>query len=80
MKIHYCAIFDVHPPSYHGDFDITATPQQIFENRDKITSVAIAHLKQKCEYFGKKFEDLIFFEVYYYNEKKEVLIFKKQKQ
>lgn len=81
MEIHYCAMFDGFEMSYHGEFEVTATHKQIQANIPRAVSVAIGKCKEKCEQaFNIKFETMRFFEVYYYHEKKEVLIFKKQKQ
>ncbi|NCB85588.1 MAG: hypothetical protein EOM44_14025 [Bacteroidia bacterium] len=81
MKIHYSAMFDDKEMSYHGEFEVTATHKQIQANIPRVTSVAIGKCKEKCEQeFNIKFEAMRFFEVYYYHEKKEVLIFKKVKE
>lgn len=81
MKIHYCAMFDDKEMSYHGEFEVQATPAQIREQKDRVVSAAVGFLKKKCEEeFNADFEKLKFFEVYFYEDKEEVQIFKKIKQ
>lgn len=74
MLIHYSAMFDGFEISHHGEFEISATHEQIQANIPRVTSAAIGKCKEKCEQeFSIKFETMRYFEVYYYHKKKEVL-------
>lgn len=74
-------MFDDKKMSYHGEFEVRATPAQVREQKDRVVSAAIGFLKKKCEDgFSTDFEKLKFLEVYFYENKKEVQIFKKIKQ
>lgn len=74
-------MFDDKEMSYHGEFEVQASPAQIREQKDRVVGAAIGFLKKKCEEgFNADFEKLKFFEVYFYKDKEEVQIFKKIKQ
>ena len=83
MEIHYSARFSGLKNSYHGNFEVNGTQQQVENQTDRVTSLAVAKLREKCEkIWGIDFNTLIKFEVYFYSRKqpKEILIFKKEKQ
>ncbi len=74
-------MFDDKKMSYHGEFEVQANPAQIREQKGRVVGAAIGFLKKKCEEeFNADFEKLKFFEVYFYENKEEVQIFKKIKQ
>ena len=81
MKIHSSAKFTGKIENYHNDFDIQLTDKQIIENSAKITNLAIGKFKQKCEKnFEVDFGEMYFFEVYFYDQEKEIEIFKREKE
>jgi hypothetical protein len=81
MTIHYSAEFEALKMSYHGEFDVIATGEQITQQTDRAVSIAVGKLKSKCEAWNVNFETMNKFQVYYFNRetKQEVLIFKKEK-
>ena len=81
MKIHTSTKLSHSESKFHTEFDLNSTPQQISENIEKVTNYAIQKLKEKCEnYFKIEFSTLVFIEVYYFINEKEIEIFKKEKQ
>lgn len=83
MEIHYSARFSELENSYHGHFEVNGTQQQVEAQTDRVTSLAVAKLREKCETVWEiDFNTLTKFEVYFYSREKpkEVLIFKKEKQ
>lgn len=80
MKIHYSAKFSGYPEGHHGCFEVALKKEQIESNKEQIVSLAIGNCRTKCkEVFGMNFEEMDFFEVFYY-DCTEVSIFKKQKE
>jgi hypothetical protein len=83
MKIHCTAQFEGQLFNYHDAFD-AGVVEADFQNeqiRTNITNLAIQKIKYKCDnYFNIDFNKMISFEVYYYNQEKEIQIFKKVKQ
>ena len=69
--------------SYHGDFEVTATQEQIEAQKEHVTNIAVGKLREKCtQVWGIDFSTLTKIEVYFYSREKpkEILIFKKEKQ
>ena len=81
MKIHSSARFEDIDLTFHDCFVIEISESQVEGVEKNITNLAISKFKVKCtEYFGLDFNNLIGFEVYFYNsEGKEIQIFKKVK-
>lgn len=80
MDIHCSARFQNLTLAHHNHFDVNAPEQIILENKEKVTNLAIQNFKEKCaNYFKVDFSTMVFFEVYFYREDKEVTIFKKEK-
>ena len=83
ITIHYSAKFAGKDESYHGDFDVTATQEQIEAQKEHVTNIAVGKLREKCsQVWGLDFATLTKIEVYFYSREqpKEILIFKKEKQ
>ena len=69
-------MFDDKKMSYHGEFEATATHEQIQANIPRVVSVAIGKCKEKCEQeFNIKFETMRFFRGVFLRKQKEVQIF-----
>jgi len=80
MTIHTSARFENSVFSYHNQFDVNATETQILANPEKVTNLAVANFKKKCEeYFKIEFGTMVFFEVYFFVNGIEKQIFKKEK-
>ena len=83
ITIHYSAKFAGKNESYHGEFEVTATNEQIEAQKEHVTNIAVGKLREKCtQVWGIDFATLTKIEVYFYSRKqpKEILIFKKEKQ
>lgn len=81
MKFNTTAKFGGHPLGYHYDFDVDIQKDQIEGVIQGITNLAIKGMRQKCaEVFMIDFEGMHSFEIYYYENAKEVTIFKKVKE
>lgn len=83
ITIHYSAKFAGKDESYHGDFEVTATQEQIEAQKEHVTNIAVSKLREKCtQIWGLDFATLTKIEVYFYSrtQTREILIFKKEKQ
>lgn len=83
ITIHYSAKFAGKNESYHGEFEVTATQEQIEAQSEHVTNISVGKLREKCaQVWGTDFLTLIKIEVYFYSREqpKEILIFKKEKQ
>ena len=83
ITIHYSAKFAEKNESYHGEFEVTATQEQIEAQKELVTNIAVGKLREKCtQVWGIDFVTLIKIEVYFYSREqpKEIIIFKKEKQ
>jgi hypothetical protein len=80
MQIHYSAKFNGRENLHHGFIDLNIEKNQIEKESEKIVSKAIGNLKFKCEKaFNVDFQTVEFFEVYYFDDNKEISIFRKDK-
>lgn len=80
MKIHISAKFSTSYLRFHDEFDLEASEIQLLENKEKVATFAISSIKKKCEeYFESEFGTMVFFEVYFFVNGIEKLIFKKEK-
>jgi hypothetical protein len=80
MTIHTSARFTNSPMHYHNYFEVNAPESQILANTEKVTNLAVANFKKKCEdYFKIEFGTMVFFEVYFFVNGIEKQIFKKEK-
>ena len=81
MNINCSAKFDNKDLTFHHDFDIEITMQQLQSNKEKVVNLAVQRFKQRCtEYFKIEFSTMIFFEVYFFQGENEVELFKKVKE
>jgi hypothetical protein len=81
MKIHASAKFTGSAIPFHNEFDLEIQKEQIKPNTDKIVNMALQKFKIKCaDYFKVNFADMCFFECYYFENGKEINLFKKEKQ
>jgi len=80
MTIHTSARFENSPMHYHNYFEVNAPESVILANPEKVTNLAVANFKKKCdEYFKIEFGTMDFFEVYFFVNGIENQIFKKEK-
>lgn len=81
MQIHATAKFSASDFKFHNSLNVDVEIEKITSLKIQITNLALQKFKEKCiNHFKVKFEDMIFFEVYYFNkEAKEIEIFKKEK-
>jgi len=81
MKFHTTAKFNGHPLGYHYIFEVDIQKEQIEGVIKGITNLAIKGMKEKCrDVFMIDFEEMHSFEVYYYENAKECIIYKKVKE
>lgn len=72
MKVHASARFTNSIIPFHNEIDI--------ELNENTVNMALQQFKIKCaEYFKVNFADMCFFECYYFENGKEINLFKKEK-
>lgn len=82
ISIHFSARFDGLENLYHGNFEVSATQQQIEAQKQHVTNIAVGKLREKCINEWKiDFETLNKIEVYFYSriQPREILVFSKEK-
>ena len=79
MKIHSTSKFNGFEIPIHTAFDVNIAPELIESNGQQLVNISISKMKEKTESYNMDFSTMIFFEVYYYNQNKEISIFKKEK-